>query len=41
MGLNCKKQVGKIKSIMRKLDNQLAEETKLQKEKKSKKENGE
>ena len=37
MGLNCKKQVGKIKSITRKLENQLAEEAKLQKEKKQKK----
>ena len=37
MGLNCKKQVGKMKSITRKLENQLAEEAKLQKEKKQKK----
>ena len=39
MGLNCKKQVGKMKSITRKLENQLAEEAKLQKETKSKKNN--
>lgn len=40
MGLNCKKQVGKMRSITRKLENQLAEEAKLQKEKKeSKKDN--
>lgn len=36
MGLTCK-QVGKMRSITRKLDNQLAEEAKLQKEKKQKK----
>ena len=37
MGLNCKKSVGKMRSIMRKLQNKLAEEAKLQKEKKGKK----
>ena len=37
MGLNCKKQVGKMRSITRKLENQLAEEARLQKEKKEKK----
>lgn len=37
MGLNCKKQVGKMRSIIRKLENQLAEEAKLQKEKKESK----
>ena len=37
MGLSCKKQVGKMRSIARKLENQLAEEAKLQKEKKQKK----
>lgn len=31
------KQVGKMRSITRKLENKLAEETKLQKEKKKKK----
>jgi len=37
MGLSCKKQVGKMRSITRKLENQLAEEAKLQKEKTQKK----
>ena len=37
MGLNCKKQVGKMRSITRKLENQLAEEAKLQKKKKESK----
>lgn len=37
MGLNCKKQVGKMRSVTRKLENQLAEEARLQKEKKEKK----
>ena len=36
MGLSCKKSVGKMKSITRKLENQLAEEVKLQKGKKKK-----
>lgn len=36
MGLTCK-PVGKMKSITRKLENHLAEEAKLQKEKKEKK----
>lgn len=36
MGLTCK-PVGKMRSITRKLENQLAEEVKLQKEKKEKK----
>lgn len=36
MGLNCKKQVGKMKSITRKLENQLVEEATLQKTKKEK-----
>lgn len=36
MGLTCK-PVGKMRSITRKSENQLAEETKLQKEKKEKK----
>ena len=39
MGLNCKKSVGKMRSITRKLENQLADEAKLQKEKKIKKNN--
>ncbi len=34
MGLSCKKPVGKMRSITRKLENQLAEEAKQQKEKK-------
>lgn len=37
MGLSCKKQVGKMRSITRKLENKLAEEAKLQKEKKESK----
>ena len=37
MGLSCKKQVGKMRSITKKLENKLAEEAKLQKEKKQKK----
>lgn len=36
MGICCK-QVGKMRSIIRKLENQLAEEAKLQKEKKESK----
>ena len=36
MGLACK-QVGKMRSITRKLENKLAEEAKLQKEKKESK----
>jgi hypothetical protein len=38
MGLACK-TIGKMKSITRKLENQLAEEAKLQKEKKEMKKN--
>ncbi len=38
MGLTCK-PVGKMRSITRKLENQLAEEAKLQKEKKEMKKN--
>ena len=38
MGLTCK-PVGKVRSITRKLENQLVEEAKLQKEKKEKKVN--
>lgn len=38
MGLTCK-PVGKMRSVTRKLENQLAEEAKLQKEKKQKKNN--
>lgn len=37
MGLSCKKLVGKMKSITRKLENKLEEEAKLQKEKKNSK----
>ena len=36
MGLTCK-PLGKMRSVTRKLENQLAEEAKLQKEKKQKK----
>lgn len=36
MGLSCKKPVGRMRSITRKLENKLAEEAKLQKEKKEK-----
>lgn len=36
MGLSCKKQIGRMRSITRKLENKLAEEVKLQKEKKKK-----
>lgn len=36
MGLTCK-PIGKMRSITRKFENQLAEEAKLQKEKKEKK----
>lgn len=36
MGITCK-QVGKMRSITRKLENKLAEEAKLQKEKKESK----
>lgn len=36
MGLTCK-QVGKMRSITRKLENQLAEQAKIQKEEKKKK----
>lgn len=39
MGLSCKKQVSKMRSITRKLENKLAEEAKLQKVKKEKKTN--
>lgn len=38
MGITAR-QVGKMRSITRKLENKLAEEAKLQKEKKSKKNN--
>ncbi len=38
MGLTCK-PLGKMRSVTRKLENQLAEEAKLQKEKKQKKNN--
>lgn len=38
MGLNCKKQVGKMRSITRKLENKLVEEARLQKESKESKE---
>ena len=37
MGLSCKKQTGKFKSIMRKMENQLEAERKAAKEKEAKK----
>ena len=37
MGLSCKKQTGKFKSIMRKMENQLEAERKAAKEKKESK----
>ena len=40
MGLNCK-PVDRMKSIMRKVEDKLAEEAKLQKEKKESKKNNE
>ena len=33
MGLNCKKQVGKMKSIMKKMENDLEKERQLMKKK--------
>ena len=39
MGLSCKKQTGKFKSIMRKMENQLEAERKAAKEKKEAKKN--
>ena len=39
MGLGCKKQTGKFKSIMRKMENQLEVERKAAKEKKEAKKN--
>ena len=37
MGLSCKKQTGKFKSIMRKMENQLEAEKKAAKKKEAKK----
>ena len=37
MGLSCKKQTGKFKSIMRKMENQLEAEKKATKKKEAKK----
>lgn len=37
MGLSCKKQTGKFKSIMRKMENQLEAERRVAKEKKESK----
>ena len=34
MGLSCKKQTGKFKSIMRKMENELEKETRLAKDRK-------
>lgn len=39
MGLSCKKQTGKFKSIMRKMENELEKEKKLAKDKKEAKKN--
>ena len=39
MGISCKKQTGKFKSIMRKMENQLEAERKAAKEKKEAKKN--
>ena len=39
MGLSCKKQTGKFKSIMKKMENQLEAERKAAKEKKEAKKN--
>ena len=36
MGISCKKQTGKFHSIMRKLDNELADEKKIAKTKEKK-----
>ena len=40
MGISCKKQTGKFKSIMRKMENQLEAERKAVKEKKENKNGG-
>ena len=40
MGVSCKKQTGKLQSIMRKMENQLEEERKAAKEKKENKKGG-
>ena len=40
MGLSCKKQTGKFKSIMKKMENQLEVERKAAKEKKESKKGG-
>lgn len=39
MGLSCKKQTGKFKSTMRKMENELEKEKKLAKDKKEAKKN--
>lgn len=39
MGLSCKKQTGKFKSIMRKMENELEKEKKLAKDRKEVKKN--
>ena len=39
MGLSCKKQSGKFKSIMRKMENELEKEKRLAKDRKEEKKN--
>ena len=41
MGLTCKKLTGKMKSIMRKLDNEILKEKQIKKKSKKKEEKGE
>ena len=41
MGLTCKKSTGKMKSIMRKLDNEILKEKQIKKKSKRKEEKGE
>ena len=41
MGLTCKKSTGKMKSIMRKLDNEILKEKQIKKKSKKKEEKGE
>lgn len=40
MGLSCKKQIGKFKSIMRKMENELEAQKRTAKEKKESKKKG-
>ena len=41
MGLTCKKSTGKMRSIMRKLDNEILKEKQIKKKSKKKEEKGE